>query len=51
MLTKEDLLTQDSKPLLKDISLKLYKEFCTDILLKKRFHYYFSVTLNLVKTF
>lgn len=42
MLTKEDLLTQDSKPLLKDISLKLYKEFCTDILLKKRFHYYFS---------
>lgn len=42
MLTKEDLLTQDTKPLLKEISLQLYKEFCTDILFKKRFHYYFT---------
>ncbi|MGN1156601.1 MAG: hypothetical protein ACI4TK_10520 [Agathobacter sp.] len=42
MLSKEDLLTQDTKPLLREISLQLYKEFCTDILFKKRFHYYFE---------
>ena len=42
MLSKKDLLTQDTKPLLKDISLKLYKDFCKDILFKKRFHYYFT---------
>lgn len=42
MLTKEDLITQDAKPLLKEISLKLYKEFCEDVLFNKRFHYYFT---------
>lgn len=42
MLSKEDLLTQDTKPLLRNISLQLYKDFCTDILFKKRFHYYFT---------
>lgn len=42
MLLKQDLLVQDTKPLLKDISLQLYKDFCTDILFKKRFHYYFT---------
>lgn len=42
MLTKEELLTQDKKPMLKEVSLALYKEFCCDVLLKKRFHYFFT---------
>lgn len=42
MLTKDELLIQDTKPLIKDISLKLYKDFCTDVLFKRRFHYYFT---------
>ena len=35
MLTKEELVSQDTKPLLKEVSLELYKEFCEDILFKK----------------
>lgn len=38
MITKEQLLTLDTLPHIKDISLKLYKEFCVDILFKRRFH-------------
>lgn len=48
MLTKEDLINQDAKPLLKEISLKLYKEFCEDYLFKKRFHYYFTDGTDIV---
>lgn len=51
MLTKEELLIQDKKPLIKDVSLKLYKDFCIDILFKKRFHYYFSDGTDIVVEF
>lgn len=42
MLTKDDLLIQDTLPNIRDISLKLYKEFATDILLNRQFIYYFN---------
>ncbi len=48
MLTKEELVSQDTKPLLKEVSLELYKEFCEDILFKKRFHYYFTDGTDLI---
>ncbi len=32
MLTKDDLLTQKNIPHIKDVSLKLYKDFGTEIL-------------------
>lgn len=42
MLTKEDLLDLDSTPLLKDVSLELYKEFALAYLLPRKFIYHFS---------
>lgn len=42
MLTKEDLLNLDSTPLLKDVSLELYKDFSLTYLLPRKFIYYFS---------
>lgn len=42
MLTKDDLMTQKVAPNVKDISLKLYKEFSEEILLKQCFVYYFT---------
>ena len=42
MLAKEDLLNLDSTPLLKDVSLELYKEFSLTYLLPRKFIYYFS---------
>lgn len=42
MLTKEDLLTCDTIPNIKEISLKLYKEFAEEFLLGKIFHYTFT---------
>lgn len=41
MLTKNDLINLDSLPHINNISLKLYKDFCIDILFKQRFHFYF----------
>lgn len=51
MLTKEDLLTQKSIPHINDISLRLYKEFCTDTLFKQRFHYYFTDGTDIIVEF
>lgn len=48
MLTVQDLLVQDTIPLLRDISLILYKDFCTNVLFKKRFHYYFEDGTDLI---
>lgn len=42
MLTKDNLLTQNSLPNIRDISLKLYKDFSVDILFNRKFHYYFN---------
>lgn len=42
MLTKEDLLNLDSTPLLKDISLELYRDFSLTYLMPRKFIYYFS---------
>lgn len=42
MLTKEDLLCLDTPPLIKDVSLELYKEFSVDYLLPRKFIYHFS---------
>ena len=42
MLTKEDLLNLDNVPLLKDISLELYKDFSLSYLLPRKFIYHFS---------
>lgn len=42
MLTKEDLLCLDAPPLIKDVSLGLYKEFSVDYLLARKFIYHFS---------
>ena len=41
MLTVQDLLTNDSFPQIEDVSLKLYKDFSKDILLRRRFLYTF----------
>ena len=41
MLTKEDLLVCTTPPNIKDISLKLYKEFSEEYLIGKVFHYSF----------
>lgn len=42
MLTQDDLLVQNTIPLIRDVSLKLYKDFSENVLLKRKFHYYFS---------
>lgn len=51
MITKEQLLTLDTFPHIKDISLKLYKDFCVDILFKRRFHYYFTDGTDMIVEF
>ena len=42
MLTKEDLLNLDSTPLIKDVSLELYRDFSLTYLMPRKFMYYFS---------
>ena len=42
MLTKEELLDLDVPPLIKNVSLELYKEFSVDYLLPRKFAYHFS---------
>ena len=42
MLTKDELLDLNAPPLLKNISLELYKEFSVDYLLPRKFIYHFS---------
>lgn len=42
MLTKEDLMVLDETPLLKDVSLDLYKDFSISHLLPRKFMYYLS---------
>lgn len=42
MLTKEDLLNLDSIPLIKDISLELYRDFSLAYLIPRKFIYHFS---------
>ena len=42
MLTKEDLLTCDRAPNIRDISLALYKDFAEEYLMNKVFHYTFT---------
>lgn len=51
MITKEQLLTLDTLPHIKDISLKLYKDLCVDILFKRRFHYYFTDGTDMIVEF
>ena len=51
MITRDDLLTLDTLPHINDISLKLYKEFCVDVLFGRRFHYYFTDGTNIVVEF
>lgn len=51
MLTKDDLLKMDTIPHINDVSLKLYKEFCLDILFNRRFHYYFTDGSNIIVEF
>lgn len=51
MLTEENLLVQDTKPNLKDVSLKLYKDFSINRLFTKRFHYYFTDGTDIVLEF
>jgi hypothetical protein len=41
MLTKTDLLNQNSIPNIRDVSLTLYKDFSVDILLNRIFRYKF----------
>lgn len=42
MLTKEDLLSLDNIPLIKDVSLELYRDFSLTYLMPRKFIYYFS---------
>lgn len=42
MLTKEDLLSLDNIPLIKDVSLELYRDFSLTYLMPRKFMYYFS---------
>ena len=42
MLTKDDLYNQSTVPNIKNISLKLYKEFSEHVLMKKIFTYNFE---------
>lgn len=48
MLTKEELLELDSTPLLKNVSLELYRDFSLTYLMPRKFLYHFSdgTTLN-----
>lgn len=48
MLTKEDLLGLDSTPLLKNVSLELYRDFSLTYLMPRKFLYHFSdgTTMN-----
>lgn len=47
MLTKDELFTQKEKPNIKDVSLKLYKEFSEEVLLKQKFIYHFIDGTNI----
>lgn len=51
MLTNEDLIYQETPPNLKEISLKLYKEFSVSILFDRKFHYYFNDGSNIILEF
>lgn len=51
MLTKEDLLTQNVLPHIKDVSLKLYKDFSVDILFNRKFQYFFNNGTNITVEF
>lgn len=42
MLTKEELLTCETAPNIRDVSLSLYKEFAEEYLMGKVFHYTFT---------
>ena len=48
MLTKEDLLELDGTPLLKNVSLELYRDFSLTYLMPRKFLYHFSdgTTMN-----
>lgn len=51
MLTKQDLLNLNAVPNIKNVSLELYKEFSVDILMKRRFHYYFTDGSDIIVNF
>lgn len=51
MLTKDDLLIQNTLPHINDVSLKLYKDFSTDVLFERRLHYYFTDKTDIVIEF
>lgn len=51
MLTKDDLIIQNYLPHINDVSLELYKDFSVSILLKQRFHYYFTDGTDIVVEF
>ena len=42
MLTKEELLDLDNLPLIKDVSLELYRDFSLTYLIPRKFMYHFS---------
>ena len=51
MLTKENLLNLYTLPHISNVSLHLYKDVCQDILLKRRFHYYFTDGTDIIVEF
>ena len=51
MLTKEELLVQNTLPNISDISLSLYAEFAENVLLNRRFHYFFTDDTDIIVEF
>lgn len=51
MHTKEDLLSLDVPPLIKNVSLELYKDFSKAYLLPRKFTYYFSDKTKIIVEF
>lgn len=50
-MTKENLLTQNTLPHIRSVSLQLYKDFAVEILLKRKFHYYFNDGTDIILEF
>lgn len=42
MLTKDDLLLQNTLPNISDVSLSVYTEFSEEVLMKRKLHYFFT---------
>lgn len=51
MLTKDDLLLQNTLPNISDVSLSVYTEFSEEVLMKRKLHYFFTDETDMIVEF